>query len=134
MSRVPTWEPRLHALIAGAMHRPFSWGSHDCALWGADVVLALTGTDHGAAFRGTYDDAAGAAAALRTHGAGTITRTFDRHLERITPGLAQRGDLVMIGNGRAGSIGVCMGALGWFVSDEGLISKPRPEWSRAWRA
>lgn len=131
--RLPDWDDRLSALIAERFDAPFAWGSHDCALWGADVVAALTGLDHGAAFRGTYSDARGAAAALRLHGAGTIVKTFDAHLTRCRPAFARRGDLV---KARA-SIGVAIGGDALFVGAEGerdgLVRLPRAEWSLAWR-
>lgn len=127
------WQERLAALIEAKRDEPFRWGQHDCGLWGAAVVEAITGADFGAAFRGEYDDAATAAEVLRTKGAGTLGKTFDRHLHRIPPGFAQRGDLVCKGRGRTAAIGVCIGDEGLFVGDEGLIRVSRAEWSRAWR-
>ncbi len=127
------WQERLADLIEARRLEPFRWGQHDCGLWGAAVVEAITGADFGAAFRGQYDDAAGAAEALRLHGGGTLIKTFDQHLERIAPAFAQRGDLVCKGRGRTAAIGVCIGAEALFVGDDGLIRMARPDWSAAWR-
>jgi hypothetical protein len=134
--RLPDWEARLSALVRERMREPFRWGSHDCALWGADVVHALTGADFGDPFRGKYSDAEGAALALRQYGAGTIVRTFDKHLHRTPFAQAKRGDLVKLGKSDVapmGAIGVCMGGFGLFVSDMGLERRPRSEWSLAWK-
>lgn len=132
-SRLPDWEARLHALILDRRDRAFEWGSNDCALWGADVVAALTGEDFGAPFRGTYTDAPGAAEALRLYGAGTIVRTFDAHLRRTARSFAARGDLVKA----HGSIGVVYDADALFVGREGerdgLVRVPRAAWTLAWR-
>lgn len=132
--RLPDWEARLNALIADRIRRPFEWGGHDCALWGADAVAAITGEDFGAAFRGSYDDASGAARALRNHGAGTLVRTFDRHLPRMHRAFARRGDLVKAkATDRGGAIGVVIGGDALFVDDLGLIRIPRAGWTLAWR-
>jgi len=60
-ARVRDWQSRLQACRAERCERPFAWGALDCALWGADCVHAVTGTDPAADLRGTYSDAAGAA-------------------------------------------------------------------------
>lgn len=134
--RLPDWEARLDALICERRLEPFRWGAHDCALWGADVVLALTGRDFGAPFRGRYTDAEGAALALRQYGAGTIVRTFNRHLRRTVPSLARRGDLVKARTSAAapmGAIGVVFGSDALFVGDLGLVRLPRAQWALAWK-
>lgn len=132
--RLPDWEDRLNALIADRRRAAFAWGRHDCALWGADVVAALTGEDFGAPFRGIYDDAAGAALALRAHGAGTLVKTFDAHLPRMPIAFARRGDLVKaVSEDRGGAIGVVVGSDALFVHDLGLVRAPRARWTLAWR-
>lgn len=130
--RLADWEDRLVAYIDERRSMTFAWGSHDCALFGAGAVTAMTGEDHGAAFRGTYDDAEGAARALREHGGGTIVRTFDLFLQRRPIAMARRGDLAMIGRGLSGSIGVVVGGVALFVSDVGYERRPRADWVRCW--
>lgn len=127
--RLPDWEARLNDLIAERFSEPFRWGVHDCALWGADVVHALTGEDFGAAFRGKYEDAEGAAKALREFGAGTVVKTFDRHLRRKDKAFASTGDVVRTNN--QGAIGVIYGGAALCVGDVGLIRAPA--WTIAWR-
>jgi hypothetical protein len=134
--RLPDWEDRLNALIEEREREPFRWGSHDCALWGADVVLALTGIDHGAAFRGKYDDREGAAAALREFGAGTVVRTFDAHLDRVLKPFAGRGDLARIRRSPEAplaSLGVVIGSDALCPGDMGLVRIPRARWTVCWR-
>ncbi len=133
MSRLPDWETRLSAYLAEVFDKPHEYGVHDCALHGANAVLAQTGIDHGAPFRGAYSTEIGAAKALRTLGAGSLEATFDRHLEVIPKAFARRGDLVMADD----SIGVCVGGDAMFVGTEGardgLIRVPRRSWTKAWR-
>ena len=77
----------------------------------------MTGTDPAAAFRDTYSDRAGAAAALKDHGAGTLLKTATAWLGASKhPSLAQRGDIVM--KDRT-TLGVCVGLHSWFVGEEG---------------
>jgi hypothetical protein len=140
MTRLPDWEARLSAYLAEARSLPHAYGSHDCALHGANVVRAITGIDHGAPFRGRYSTARGALKVLRSIGAGTLEATFDAHLPVIPVAFAGRGDLVMAEE----SIGVCIGGDALFVGaegeQEGLVRLPRrnrvtgaPLWQKAWR-
>lgn len=134
LTRLPDWEQRLHDFLVDHADVQFGWGAKDCALFGADAVFALTGVDHGAAFRGKYDDAAGAAQALKTFGGGTILRTFDQFLPRVRAAFAQRGDLAMIGGrGITGSVGLIIGSDAVFVTDLGLTRHPRAAWLRCWK-
>jgi hypothetical protein len=127
--RLPDWEVRLAAYLVAVASEPHAYGSHDCALHGANAVLAQTGRDHGAPFRGRYRTQLGAARALRKYGSGDLVTTFDRHLEVIPPSLARRGDLVLA----QGSVGVCIGGDAMFAGADGLERIARLEWSRAWR-
>jgi len=127
------WEDRLADLIAARRDVPFKWGENDCALWGADCVEAILGVDFGQNFRGQYEDQSGARLALRQFGAGSLFKTFDRHLTRILPAFAQRGDLVAKGRGRTAAIGVCIGSDAVFVGEDGLVMVPRLLWTAGWR-
>jgi hypothetical protein len=59
---------RLWALVRERVATPFAWGQHDCCLWAADAVLAVTGHDHAAAHRGSYRTATSAARRLQALG------------------------------------------------------------------
>jgi len=80
VSRPPDWPERLLAALAAARDRPFRWGEHDCCLFAADLIEAVTGVDPAAAFRPVrprgepgavdgrrYRTAQGALALLRLH-------------------------------------------------------------------
>lgn len=132
MNRLIDWEARLNALLEERMTTPHQYGVHDCALFGGDIILALSGEDPAAPFRGGYSDAEGAARALREIGAGTITKTFDLFLDRVPVALARRGDLAMYGN----NIGCVIGGDALFIGEAGgapgLIRVPMSQWARAW--
>ena len=136
MTRLPDWEDRLHEFLNENAAREFSYGEWDCALFGANAVLALTGVDFAKNFRGRYQSAAGAVRALAEHGAGDLTSTFSAALgDACNPALAGRGDMVL----HDGSIGVCMAGFAWFAGEEdgtpGLVAVKRPVegWSMAWK-
>jgi hypothetical protein len=133
IQRRSDWEARLSAYLAERVDTlPFTWGQSDCALYTADAVLEMTGTDIAAPFRGKYSTAAGSARALKRYGAGTLKATFDTLLPPKPIGYARRGDVVM----HDGAVGICIGADALFVRAEGeglgLERIPRDRWSHAW--
>jgi hypothetical protein len=65
LERKPYWDTReLNDFLIARAFAPFSWGVNDCALFVADAIEAMTGTDIAADFRG-YTDEAGAWDAIR---------------------------------------------------------------------
>lgn len=130
--RLPDWEQRLHDYVASLEGSAFAWGRHDCALFAAGAVVAVTGIDHAAPFRGRYRTARGSVRALHRFGAGTLEATLDAALARVAPGFARRGDLVMVDE----MAGVCVGATALFVGEvdgvPGWVMHDRTRWSAAW--
>ncbi len=137
MQRLPDWEERLVRYLEPLHATPFEWGKHDCCLFPAGAVQAMTGVDPMAEFRDAtgrarYSTAIGSARALRKYGAGTIAATIDSKLKRVPVSLAHRGDIIM----NAGSLGVQWTMRGQTVAimvgseadREGLIRLPRVTW------
>lgn len=127
MTRLEDWPLRLNAVIEAAAGRPFSWGEHDCCLFAADCVKAITGTDPMADVRGTYatEEEAGqllAEAPLRAR----LSALFGGAVP-IT--LARRGDLLLFKD----ALGVCLGERGAFVGPEGVSFVPVSCCLDAWR-
>ena len=127
MSRLTDWEARLNAYIERVAGDDYAYGRHDCGLFCAGAVQAMTGDDPAEVFRGAYDDVVSAAQALRDKGAGTLVATVASLFDEKPPAFAQRGDIVW--NGAA--IGICFGPVALFVSDGGLTRVARSEWERA---
>jgi hypothetical protein len=117
----------LNAYVEAVAGVDYAYGRHDCGLFCAGAVEAMTGDDPAAAFRGAYEDATGAAKVLRDKGAGTLVGTVASLFDEKPPAFAQRGDIVW--NGEA--IGLCFGPVALFVSDGGLTRVARSEWERA---
>lgn len=129
MTRRSTWEADLYAYIASVRDLPLMWGSHDCGLFFAGAVEAMTGFDPGAPFRGKYTTEMGAAKALAKFGEGDLQTTLDGLFDVIPVGFIQRGDGVWNGE----SVGISMGAYALFVATEGGLTRvPRTDWVKGW--
>lgn len=117
LQRHHDWEDRLRTYLDRVEEEPFRWGTHDCAMFGADAIKAMTGVDLGEDIRGTYTSVTSAKEALRACGDGTLLKRVRRHLGDAKPiSLAQRGDIVMRDRN---TVGVCVGQYSWFVGEEG---------------
>ncbi|KFI24322.1 DUF6950 family protein [Paenirhodobacter enshiensis] len=97
MKRLPDWRARLAAEMDRQRRLSFSWGEQDCALGLAGgAVLAMTGVDLTADWRGRYGTAGEAAEAL--HAAG-----FQSLSDAVAEVLPERTNLL---SAAVGDIGV----------------------------
>ncbi|GAB3021767.1 DUF6950 family protein [Bowmanella dokdonensis] len=131
--RLPNWELVLANYLNECQAKPFEWGQHDCCLFAANAVLAFTGQDYAAAFRGRYSTELGAARALKRYGAGTLKQTLLRVLGEPVPLLqVSRGDVLLVTvDGRDSAAVFYQGA--WAVSLQGLIPVLMQDVQLAWR-
>lgn len=118
--RLPDWPRRLAEFVAERRGRPFAWGEHDCCLLAADWVLAATGTDLAAAWRGRYRTALEAARLARETGVASAGDPIGVQNWPAEAGLGseyprcwlRRGDLALVRARPEHSIlalGVCLG-------------------------
>jgi hypothetical protein len=122
--RINNWPSALVDHIDANRKTPFAWGSHDCMLWGASCVEAITGIDPAAEIRGTYSSALAAYRIIESNGG------FDETVGAFIPSgaetqthrnLAMRGDLVTTTDDRGRkALGVCDGLWGVFPGPSGL--------------
>jgi hypothetical protein len=104
--RSRTWDTReLHNFFVSRASTPYAWGTHDCALFCADGIQAMTGVDIAADFRNTYTDEASALASIAkvtgiangtVEDAAAYCATKHGLTEWKNPLYAQRGDLVIV--------------------------------------
>jgi len=132
--RVEGWPEILAANIESVRETPFSYGSHDCCLFAADAVAAITGIDYAASVRG-YTSKEQALAIIASFGSMRDMVTAITGVEPVHPSRAHRGDFVL---GRAGDeewIGICIGRyfLGPAEGKIGLVFVPMSLAIDAWR-
>ena len=108
MKRLSDWQLRLAKLCHERRLTPFTWGSHDCCLWAADCVLAVTGEDPAKHLRGTYSGALSAAHVLEEHG-GVEAIASAALGEPVAVGYATVGDIVCIEVDGRRSLALCNG-------------------------
>lgn len=132
MARYPDWPQRLSRAIDVRRPLPHAWGSHDCALFAADMVAAQTGQDFGAPFRGRYHDQAGAEAILAALGHDGLADLVDSCLPR-GEGRPQRGDVVLQPREAGDFLSVAWGGGLVGPGPEGLVLVPRDPDALFWK-
>lgn len=112
MVRPPGWRTRLHKAIGGHKRAAFEWGAHDCAILAADAVLAQTGTDPAADWRGKYRTLAGGIRVLkRATGCADHVALAAKMFPEIAPAQAQFGDLAVLASPFGPALGIVQGAV-----------------------
>lgn len=132
--RRPDWRRRLGETLAAAADRPFVFGALDCCLFAADCVIAQTGFDPVAEFRGRYTTARGAARILRRAGFANFEALFDVRFPATQ--VLGVGDLALIpegGDGPAMAVVVPPSLIACFDMSDGLITLPLAAASKGWR-
>ena len=132
IARLTNWHEALCERIAEDRRRPFAWGEHDCVLWAANVVLAMTGQDLATRYRGRYRNALGASRLIkRLGGMDAILCAVLGH--PIAPLYARAGDVGIVENAGADVIAVCVG-MDWIApTASGLGTVPFTAARSAWR-
>lgn len=133
MTRFPDWRQRLVAYLHVARRKPFSYGRHDCTIFAADAVMAMTGKDHAAAFRGRYSTVAGGLRVLRKAGHADNVEMVASLLPECHPIMAQPGDLAAIDTEDGPALGVVQGEAIYVLSPSGLSLAPITAARRAFR-
>lgn len=122
MSRLPDWPKRLHAYIVETRALPFEWGTHDCALFAAGAVEAVTGEDPAAKWRGQYTTEAEGMALIRAAGFADHIAAA-RHERHSCPVLkAQKGDLAILDSPDGQALGVVVGGVIAVLTPRGMGS------------
>lgn len=99
---------------------PFAWGVNDCCLFAADWVLAATGRDIAADYRGRYTTALPAMRFVEL--GGGVEAMIERAGGQVVhPAMARRGDVIARDVGNGIGLGVCVGSLAAFVGKDGVL-------------
>jgi hypothetical protein len=107
--RYADWRQHLVAYLADAARRPFAQGTHDCALFLAGGVLAMTGQDYAARYRGRYTTTRGGLRILRKDGFETHVALAAHYLPDLPVALAREGDAAVVPTGDGPALGIVQG-------------------------
>lgn len=108
LTRTTGWDQRLAAVVDRHAALPGEWGTSDCLLTVADVILALTGVDPAEDVRGRYDSETGAAKLLLKRGYENVEQALAADFPPVARLMAQRGDVgVVARNGQLAAGFIC---------------------------
>jgi hypothetical protein len=107
--RLPDWDQRLVAFTRSVLRRPFEWGGHDCALFAADAVAAMTGFDLAADYRGQYASEEEAWEFLASLGYFDLEALAAARLPRRSIAEARRGDVALAAGEFGDFLAICDG-------------------------
>lgn len=112
VTRLSDWRIRLETYLHEVWREPFVYGSHDCGLFAAGAVKAMTGEDFGEGYRGGYKTLTGALRKLKMAGFANHADLAASLFDEVHPSAAQVGDLAAIKVSDAGhyALGVVQGA------------------------
>lgn len=124
----------LTAYIDARARIPFTWGraGNDCGSFAAGAVRAQTGADPLAAFAHRWTSRRGARRALAAEGG--LAATVDHLLTRISPAMAQRGDIAEVEHPDGPGLMVVEGDTLVGPGPSGARRLPRAAMTRAWSA
>jgi hypothetical protein len=140
MTRTPTWNTALAEFIHERLTSPFVWGQNDCCLFACDAVLAMTGVDLAASFRGKYSDTKSAYKLIKSYAGGGLSEFADKvaaenSIQEVGLNYATGGDVVLVTGDQGDTLGVVElnGRDVVATGPEGLMRLPRANWKKAWK-
>lgn len=109
MKRRTLWRTALAEYIRQVSRKPFAWGSHDCALFAAGAVAAMTGEDFGSPYRGKYKTLRGGLGMLRRKGFKDHSELAASLFEEIPAAQANVGDVAAVEENGHVALGIVQG-------------------------
>lgn len=136
MKRLPDWPARLHDFVDGVKRKPFDWQGHNCGEhWAAGAVMAITGEDIVAPWRGRWSSARGMIRVMYNDGFGNLADWLATVLPEIHISQARQGDIAAITKDDAFgyTLGIVNGETILVLTDDGMGLKPLFDATRAFR-
>jgi len=124
MTRLSNWQSLLTAYIGQVGAMPFEEGTNDCALFLAGGVMAMTGQDFAAEYRGSYTTIRGGLRMLRKRGFEDHIALAKHHLAEKPIAFAQAGDGAVIDTPEGAALGIVQGHLVYVLREDGLAYLP----------
>lgn len=130
--RLDDWQARLREYLRTVAREPFKIGKHDCALFVAGAVKAMTGEDHMRGLRGYRTQAEG----LRMIQAKGFIDHVDyvaSLFDEVSPPFAQVGDIAVVDGITGDALGIVQGSNVYTIGAAGLGVVPMTHIRRAFR-
>lgn len=108
-TRHTDWFQRLTHYLADAAAKPFVEGEHDCALFLAGGVKAMTGVDYAAPYRGRYTTTRGGLRILRWDGFRDHLALAEHHLKPKPTAFLNVGDGAVVETEEGPALGIVQG-------------------------
>lgn len=133
LTRLADWRARLVAYLAAVARAPYRPGRHDCALFVAGAVEAMTGRALVPELHG-YKTLKQGRARLADLGIADLSDLAARHFAEVKPILAHEGDIAILRDRRGReALGLVQGVYVYGVGRRGLELAPRAAIERAFR-
>ena len=130
MSRNADWVDQMFATIEAHADLPFEWGVNDCCIFVARVIDAMTGSVIEADLSAEYSDEETALAFIASH--GSLEAAVSVFLGDPVPGMAMRGDAVLLDGGDGPAMGIMLGDVIAAMGPNGFVYVPRGEALMRW--
>ncbi|KGJ19303.1 DUF6950 family protein [Paracoccus sanguinis] len=118
--RLYNWEARLSSYLVRVAREGFGWGRHDCALFAAGGVEAVTGRDPAAPWRGRYATRREGMRLIRAAGHADHVAAAAALLPEVPAAMVLPGDLAVLpGVDGQPALGIVQGALVYVLRAEG---------------
>ena len=120
MTRFDDWIQRLVTYVSACHRTPYQPGRHDCALFAAGAVQAMTGVDPAAEFRGRYRTVRGGLRILRKLGHADHVALTVSVLPEIPVAMARAGDIAVLDGDDGPAMGVVQGERVYVLRPDGV--------------
>jgi hypothetical protein len=132
-TRKTNWQLDFEKTVSEHKDKAFIWGEHDCVLWAANAVLAITGFDAAEGFRDSYSTALGAAKLLKDFGGMEALVTTKLEREPVAPAFANIGDVLLVLQEGQPMLAICNGETMLAPGLDGLVALPTLSALKAWK-
>jgi len=127
------WQQQLSQEAIRHSQTPYEFGEHDCILFAANCVLAMTGRDPAEDIRGRYKTEIGAARIIKNAGFENLGDMIADRLPEIKPTEARRGDVVLCDGPDGEFAAMVVGKTCVGPGRDGLLHVPLSQALRAYR-
>ena len=126
------WVGRLSATVAEWAEAPFCYGAHDCCLFAARCIDAMTGSERAAELSTQYRDRRSALRFIASSGGieGAISERLGSPVDGNAAGC---GDVCLVPVEDGDGVGVCLGSSIAVAAESGLAMYPRSLSKKFWR-